>query len=382
MLKSKTFSKLYGQNKDLRIKVWHIMVQERDTHAEIITHHGLENGRQIETRREIHGKNLGRLNETTPYEQALSEAKKRWTDKKEKEKYTENVEDLDGNTDEYTEVPRPMLAKEFKENKLKISYPCYTQPKLDGYRAIYFKGKLYSRKGIEFNQDITSHITDELKKQNVEWILDGELYIDNDNFQTLGMLRKKKPSTQDLKDKTRIKYNVYDIIDKNLVMSGRLRVLNEIFTTQQLEYTIQVPTKQVNSELEVKETHIDYTSSNYEGTMIRNINSKYETKARSANLQKYKDFMDAEFEIIGAEPEQGGMVKWIVKMDNDKEFAVSSTGTKKERIELYKNYKDYIGKMLWVKFFDYNVDKLGEKGAPRIAKTMRPGKEAIRQTIL
>jgi ATP-dependent DNA ligase len=378
MLKSKTFSKLYGQSKDLRIKVWHIMVQEKDTHAEIITHHGLENGRHIETKREINGKNIGRSNETTAYEQALLEAKKRWIDKKEKEKYTENVADLDGNEDEYTDVPRPMLAKEFKDNKLKISYPCFTQPKLDGYRAVYFKGSLYSRQGKEFNKDITEHITRELKEQNIEWILDGELYIDNDNFGTLGVLRKKKPTTQDLKDKTMIKYNVYDIIDKNMVMSSRLRVLDELFTTRQLENTIQVQTRQVNTEQEIKECHAEYISKKYEGTIIRNINSKYEIKVRSSNLQKYKDFIDEEFEIIGAEEEQGGMVKWIVKTGNGREFRVSSTGTKSERIELYKNYKEYIGKKLWVKYFDYDA----ECGVPRFPKTMRPGKEAIRQTTL
>jgi DNA ligase-1 len=37
----------------------------------------------------------------------------------------------------------------------------------------------------------------------------------------------------------------------------------------------------------------------YEGIMVRNPNSPYEISKRSSYLQKYKEFDDDEFEIIG-----------------------------------------------------------------------------------
>lgn len=372
MLKSKQFPMLYGQDSMKRIKTWHISVLECESgSSQIITKHGLESGRKIETVREIsRGKNLGRSNETCSYEQALSEARSKWRVKKEKDLYTDDITKLEGNDDEFLNVPRPMLAHKFNDHKLKISYPCYTQPKLDGYRGIYFKGKLYSRQGEEFNSQVTSHILEELSSLNIEWVLDGELC--GTTFNSLGILKKKKLTKGDDVKKLNIKYHVYDIIDKNLRCIGRQKVLTDLFNVD-LKYISLVLTEQVFSEKEIKRNHLKYTLDNYEGTMIRNILSNYECKKKSYNLQKYKDFIDDEFEIIGYTMEQGGLVVWRCKTELGKEFSVQSTGTKKERMVLFKEGDKYVGKKLWVKFFEYTED-----GVPRFPKTMREGEKAIR----
>ena len=44
--------------------------------------------------------------------------------------------------------------------------------------------------------------------------------------------------------------------------------------------------------------HDEFASEGYEGIMLRNPDSKYEFK-RSKHLQKYKKFIDEEFEVIG-----------------------------------------------------------------------------------
>lgn len=71
------------------------------------------------------GKNLGKSNETTPAEQALSEAEARWTKQKERKGYSEERGGQDLSL-------RPMLAHKYLENQDKVTFPCFVQPKLDG----------------------------------------------------------------------------------------------------------------------------------------------------------------------------------------------------------------------------------------------------------
>ena len=72
MVRTKVFPILYGQDSIKRIKTWHTsVVESNDNTAFIITNHGLETGRKIVTKREISsGKNIGKSNQTTAYDQA------------------------------------------------------------------------------------------------------------------------------------------------------------------------------------------------------------------------------------------------------------------------------------------------------------------------
>ena len=71
------------------------------------------------------GMNIGKKNETSPEEQAISEATSKW-EKKEKTGYTDNITAVDTCT-AYVE---PMLAKKYGD--VEFSFPIYSQPKLDG----------------------------------------------------------------------------------------------------------------------------------------------------------------------------------------------------------------------------------------------------------
>jgi hypothetical protein len=73
-MKLKKFPILYGQNNNKRIKTWEISVEYLE-YAKIITKYGLESGKKVETERIIeYGKNVGRSNATTEFEQAVQEA--------------------------------------------------------------------------------------------------------------------------------------------------------------------------------------------------------------------------------------------------------------------------------------------------------------------
>lgn len=72
-----------------------------------------------------------------------------------------------------------MNCHHYKDRKIK--YPCYIQPKLNGIRARYFDGKLYSREGKVWNPEVVEHITKDIKQclnsLPNDIMLDGELYL-------------------------------------------------------------------------------------------------------------------------------------------------------------------------------------------------------------
>ena len=122
---------------------------------------------------ECKGKNIGKVNETTPESQALSEAQAKLT-KKLSEGYYESIELAQGG-----ELILPMLAKDFNEFEKKVTYPSHVQPKLDGMRSLKDQKTFTSRKNKVI--DTMRHIEEELL--GIEYILDGELYAHGRSFQ-------------------------------------------------------------------------------------------------------------------------------------------------------------------------------------------------------
>ena len=92
---------------------------------------------------------------------------------------------------------------------------------------------------------------------------------------------------------------------------------------------------------------------------MRNLDAPYEIKKRSYDLQKYKEFQDAEFEIIGFHEGKGdekGLVIWDCKTKTNKHFAVRPRGTREYRAKLFEEADKYIGKKLTVMFQEYTGD--------------------------
>jgi DNA ligase-1 len=300
------------------------------------------------------GKNIGKKNETTYYEQARIFMNTK-INKKRDEGYNETVKD--------TENPLPMLSLEFSKRKHDIQFPCFIQPKLDGVRAIYsLETGFYSRTGKTYST--LEHITKELNQileKTKGLFIDGELYSTELTFQELtGLVRKEKLTTQDVKNLKKIHYAVFDIIsDKDF--EDRIRFIKENLSG--LKHTKIVKTKLVYTEEEIHDHHRIFVDEGYEGIMIRNTEGSYEVNTSSKNLQKLKFTMVEEFEIIGAKQGTGteeGCVIWIVKVSDNQETDVRPIGSFEIRKELYKHYKDYIGKLLSVKFQEYTND-----GIPR-----------------
>lgn len=368
-----SFAKLFGTSKDGKTKEWEIRVERYDIYSEIVTLHGYTN--KIESRRKIDkGKNLNKANATTHFTQAKLEAQSKWTKKHDIEMYKEEKpaskeEEVRFDTPypESMNVPKlPMLAQEFNKHKSKVKYPCFVQPKLDGYRMIYdsTKRRFTTRQGKDFLAIRDAGLLfEELSSLPSGHIFDGELYVHGQSFESLGVLRKTKLTQKDKESLTKLEYHVYDMVSDQ-IFEERSNNLCKLITTQ--TKIKLVPTHKAKDENEIKEMHQKFISEGYEGTMVRNAKSKYLEKNRSYDLLKYKDFMDAEFEIVGytfekdTTGEDKNCVVWIVKIKDDITSKVRPRGERKQRQELFeeceKNFNNFKGRKLWTKFFEYTTD--------------------------
>lgn len=348
---------LYSVTSKGEVKQWTISVKSnKDGSATIIREHG-QMGKKIQKIEKVitSGKNLGKSNETSPYEQAVSEALS-LRQKRLDTGYTETVPDLET----YVETELPMLAQSFEKRKHNIKYPAYVQPKLNGVRCLAKKVSntkivYMSRKGKEYNT--LEHLTPTLLKiMKVGQILDGEIYVHGMNFQSIVRLVKKlRPESKNLE------YHVYDVADPQMNFCNRNTELNMILD-HDLPKIVNVHTKYVYSENDVYNAHDEFVRQGYEGVIIRNRGGFYRFDNRSADLQKYKQFEDAEFEIIGGESGTGlhdGCVIFTVKTKKNQTFNVYPRGTLESRKEMFRNLKKYIGKQLTVRY-----QELSEDGIP------------------
>ena len=95
--------------------------------------------------------------------------------------------------------------------------------------------------------------------------------------------------------------------------------------------------------------------------MIRFKDFPYESK-RSLGLFKYKVFFDAEYKIVGFNPQENNIdVLGTIQVSNGEiEFPVSPAFTNKEKDYMYRNQDEFIGKMATVIY-----QELEETGVPR-----------------
>jgi DNA ligase-1 len=202
---------IYKKTKTGATQEWTIEVSDNKYR----THSG-QCGGQITTNAwtVVYGKNTGKANATTDDEQAMAEAIAKRT-KKLESGYFEDITNID--TKQYFE---PMLAAKWEDYKDKLTYPIYSQAKLDGIRCILTKDGMFSRNGKPIIS--APHIFDSVKplfETNPDLIFDGELYADkfaNDFNKIVSLVKKTKPTADDLKEsKELIEYHIYDLPSSN-----------------------------------------------------------------------------------------------------------------------------------------------------------------------
>lgn len=335
-------------------------------------------------------KNVGRANATTPTAQARFQAQAKFQ-KKLDTGYALTEEDA--RVKKYYE---PMLADKFSDRKDSLSFPIYSQRKLDGIRCIVRKedggivGRTRNGKVIE----CIPHITDSLKGFFMAFpdaVLDGELYNHEyrDNFNKItSLVRKQIPVKSDkmsdkvfakkvaeftdrLKEaKESIQYWIYDmpklgvLVDEKIAFNTRFNELkHHLFGAVNKDCLVMVETTEINSFKNLDDLYNQYLEEGYEGQMVR-ADNRYENK-RSKGLLKRKEFMDAEYKVTGIDEGNGnraGTAKHLVcYCDKTKQtFHSNIKGSWDYLKEILDNKDYYIGKLATIKFFQLTPD-----GIPR-----------------
>ena len=277
-----------------------------------------------------------RTNVKTGYEKALKRAQTMWNN-------------------EHTKCSQvlPMLANKWEERKKYISEPFYVQPKLDGVRLLVSKDGGISRTGkIIPGTEVLG------KGLEVGQYVDGEAYDPNLSFEDLTSTFKTDP--------LKLKFYVFDFFDlkaealarDKMTFEQRWKYVKEEIYNPHYEY---VETFSVKRHKDMEGYHKMFMQQGFEGTMIRDPFSVYEVGQRSNYLLKYKDFQTEEYEIVGAKTGHGrdaDAVVWVCKTQDGQQFTVRPEGTIAQREEHYKNYKEYIGKMLTVRFQNLTAQKV------------------------
>jgi ATP-dependent DNA ligase len=381
------FPPLCGEATTGKTKVWSIRVFERMSQGVIQTTHGYLNGKmQVNEKIISQGKNIGKKNETSALEQAVSEARATWVKKIEsgyaesilgtlsadvdekEESAVQSVAQSDTQSDTqskargkgiHAEVPLPMLAHDYHKRGKSALFPCFVQPKLDGTRCVGMPGNgLFSRLRKSFPH--MEHILSELHQLPPEIILDGELYSSTLTFQEIvGLVKRETLRDGDAEKQRQIQFHVYDIIT-DMPFHNRLANLKHLFQRHKFQHLVLVPTEMCESEEKMKEKHAAYVLSGYEGIMLRTKLGAYK-HSRSVDLLKYKEFLDDEYEVVGFEQGQGleeGCVIWVCCTAEQKTFHCRPRGTRESRGELFQNGADYIGKKLTVRFQELTDERI------------------------
>jgi DNA ligase-1 len=248
--------------------------------------------------------------------------------------------------------------------------PCAVQAKWDGVRSLS-KNIFWSRKGKVYPSELVKHLEFKTK-----YILDGELVIEGETFQTISSYVKKKQEDQE-----RLEYHVFDLVIENMPFSKRFEILQDLSSKFPENMKIS-DTFEAKNEIEIAEYHARFTEffdpeglernkmGYFEGTMIRNLSGLYSINHRSADLLKLKDFIDEEYEIVGFYEGKGrnsGTITFICK-HGEEEFHVNPMGTMEYRKKMWDERDLLLGKMLTVEFQEKT-----ERGVPRfpIGKAIR-----------
>lgn len=354
------FAPLYSQNSNGTIQTWAISVVSNVIHKT----YGKMGGKMQSIQETIaSGKNAGRKNATTAAEQAVFEAQSQW-EKKLKTGYCKTLASANAGESDAQFVAggiEPMLAHKYAEQAKKITFPAYCQPKLDGIRCIAMLANGVCKLWTRTRKLITGvpHINRAIEAAfpNRNMILDGELYNHafKTNFEQIVSFVRQVTAKAGHEV---VQYHCYDIVadslsntkigtyfaERSTILAGVVALCGEPL--------VYVTTREVAGIEELMQYFTDDRAAGYEGTMVRNTNSVYETK-RSYNLQKIKSFDDAEFEIVSVRPGRGRMAECAIFVCQTKQggrFDCKMEGSLETLKPFLKDPKSVIGQMLTVRY--------------------------------
>ena len=411
-------ARLYKRGRG-KILEWVIKIENYNRQINICIAYGeLEGAKTITYQNDIKGKNKGKSNETTPYEQAMIIANGKITTK-EREGY-KNLSVLEqahqdifysmslvGFLDEVlptynTDISGneiPMKCQQYYRSKkdyidstgkkwddrkyyfllnpfadkrnddLIINFPCYIQPKVNGVRAfiklVNDKVKIFSKKGLEYNlphiAEWFSNNKDLFTLENgQDIILDGELYIPGESLQNISSAVRAMQLNTNL-----VKYYMFDIAVEDMTQKDRFAALysskyKEVIQSDLNCPVVLVQTKYINEDARVQELTDTFINQGYEGSICRDPSGLYEFGKRPKTIVKLKRTVSEEFTIVEIIPQEVDptLGLFVCSTIEGKQFKVNPKGNEAYKKQILLNNYSFIGKQLTCVFYEYTEDGL------------------------
>lgn len=397
-----------------KILEWKIKVETVDRKVNIFVAYGeLDGAKTITYDNNIKGKNIGKANETNPYEQAHLEAKSKINNKlkegyKSYKELCESNEELlysgislynfldkllpEYNTDvngneipmncqqyyrkkenwvdpkgkvwsdrKYYYFENPYIDKE--KNALIIEFPCYIQPKVNGVRAfikvVNGKAIIFSKKGLTYTLPHISEWVEQYLEpyelEDNEIILDGELYIHGEPLANIvSAVRAMQLNTQ------RVKFIWFDLAIQNVTQEERFKKLYDPKIKEIVQADLNSPvelvkTLKIGGDKRVQELTDLFIKEGYEGSICRSLTGLYEFGKRPKTIVKLKRNIEEEFMIIAVVPQEVDptMGLFVCKTSQGLEFKVTPKGTEMFKRKVLIDASSFIGKLLTCKFYEY-----------------------------
>lgn len=374
-----SFPKLFKKDSTGKTRYWYMQGEGNAYRSVSGIYEHEDTSEQVSAWTYAEGKNIGKVNETSPVKQAALEIASTYRTRKE-QGYAEDIKEAG------KKYFQPMLANKYFGLKKKaldtlFNTPVYVQPKLDGVRCIVTKDGMFSRHGKEIIS--APHIRKSLEKvfeKYPELIFDGELYnhdLKEDFNQIISLVRKTRPTEKDLEESEKhIQYWIYDFpAYSDEIFSVRNRELQRVWNEFKEDFDrhcVMVETRVAKNDEEVQHYLEDCLERGYEGAIVR-LDKPYENK-RTNSLLKVKKFDDEEFVIVGIEEGKGNSAGLAGRIIVDVDGKNVSTGLKFSRedaIEIWENREHYIGRKATIKYFNRTPD-----GSLRFPKCIQIDRES------
>ena len=248
--------------------------------------------------------------------------------------------------------------------------------KLDGFRSLVEinDGRVVSirtRKGkLLTNLNELTKALEEALPQTGHYMFDGELLINDDESKWTSGERFQQTSKQvSAKEQARdVAFHIFDALPYSEFIKGqsidtynkRRELINEV---RENELVKVVPVLGTCTKDEISTWSDFATEHNWEGVMLNDPNAHYETK-RHKGLLKVKKMHTADLMIVGFEEaidgkNRGGLKSLIVQLDDENTVNVASGLTEEQRIDIWANKDQYLGKIVEVKYFEETVNQNG-----------------------
>lgn len=268
---------------------------------------------------------------------------------------------------------KPMLAKSETQvtNRKIFDKDWYASRKINGIRTlVYFDGKEIhtASRGGAINYDfVLDHIihnpvlVDYFTKYP-DLIFDCETYKHGWTLNKIsGICRTQKTAY----DGEPLELYVYDIVDVNKTFEERLQILNRIQQDLNLSFIPErdwdendlkiqiVPHVLISGWDNMKKLHDEWVSEGWEGVVIRDPNVTYKPGGRGNQMLKIKNYIDAEYKIIGlTEGLREEDMCFLMETPEGQQFNCKPMGDRAQKKWYREHIDELMGKMATIKYFE------------------------------